>query len=111
MCEDCEFRDVDDPLSLDHELANEGGETFTLLATLADSSDSIEDIICNKTELEQLFTLLDEIVPEARQIGQLRLEDHTAMEIVEMLGIKRTTFRSRIEKAKQQPRQDFPDAL
>lgn len=111
MCEDCEFRAAGDTLSLDYELQNEGGESFTLLDTFADSSDSIEDIISDKAELEQLFALLDEVMPEARQIGELRLKGRTDTEIAEVLGIKRTTFRSRIEKAKQLLRPNFPDVL
>ena len=48
-------------------------------------------------------------MPEAVQIGKFRQEKLTDEEIAKVIGIKRTTFRSRLEKAKAQLASEFPD--
>ena len=83
--------------------------TCSPLDALADTAPSIEDVLCDKAELDQLLARLDELMPEARKIGRLRLKGLTDEAIAEVIGIKRTTFRSRIEKAKKQLAPEYPD--
>ena len=109
LCDDCEFRAPGDVLSLDKPVSNEDGEEVTLLDTLADTAPSIEDVICDKAELDQLFARLNELMPEARDIGKLRQKGLTDEAIAETIGIKRTTFRSRLEKVKKQLVSEYPD--
>ena len=109
MCDDCEFHAPGDVLSLDKPVSNDDGDEVTLLDTLIDPAPSIESILCDKAELDQLFARLDELMPEARKIGRLRLKGLTDEAIAEVIGIKRTTFRSRIEKAKKQLAAEYPD--
>ena len=100
MCQDCEFHAPGDTLSLDMPVSNEDGDEVTLLDTLVDPAPTIESVICDKAELDQLFERLNELMPEAVQIGKLRQEGLSDAAIAEIIGIKRTTFLSRLKKAK-----------
>lgn len=109
MCQDCEFHAPGDTLSLDMPVSNEDGDVVTLLDTLVDPAPTIESVICDKAELDQLFERLNELMPEAVQIGKLRQEGLSDAAIAEIIGIKRTTFLSRLKKAKEQLATEFPD--
>ena len=109
MCQDCEFHAPGDTLSLNMPVANEDGDEVTLLDTLIDPAPTIESVICDKVELDQLFKRLNELIPEAVQIGQLRQDGLSDEAIAEIIGIKRTTFLSRLKKAKEQLATEFPD--
>lgn len=108
-CLTCEFRRAGDMLSLDYTVENEDGDTCSPLDTLADPAPSIEEIICDKAELDQLFARLNELMPEAVEIGRLRQDGLSDEAIAEIIGIKRTTFLSRLKKAKEQLATEFPD--
>ena len=110
-CLTCEFRRAGDMLSLDYTVENEDGDACSPLDNLADSAPSIEEIICDKAELDQLFARLNELAPEAMQIGKLRQEGLSDEAIAEIIGIKRTTFLSRLKKAKEQLATEFPDCF
>ena len=109
MCDDCEFHAPGDMLSLDKPVSNDDGDEVTLLDTLVDPAPSIESILCDKAELDQLFARLNELMPEAQDIGKLRQKGLTDEAIAKVIGIKRTTFRSRLEKAKKQLASEYPD--
>lgn len=108
-CSNCEFRRAGDMLSLDYTVENEDGDTCSPLDELADPAPSIEEIICDKAELDQLFERLNELMPEAVQIGKLRQDGLSDEAIAEIFGIRRTTFLSRLKKAKEQLATEFPD--
>jgi DNA-directed RNA polymerase specialized sigma24 family protein len=108
-CLTCEFRRAGDMLSLDYTVENEDGDACSPLDNLADPAPSIEEIICDKAELDQLFARLNELMPEAVEIGRLRQDGLSDEAISEMIGIKRTTFLSRLKKAKEQLAAEFPD--
>lgn len=65
-CLTCEFRRAGDHLSLDYTTENEDGDMCSPLDVLADTAPSIEDVICDKAELDQLFARLNELMPEAQ---------------------------------------------
>lgn len=109
MCQDCEFHAPGDTLSLDMPVSNEDGDEVTLLDTLVDTAPTIESVICDKAELDQLFERLNELMPEAVQIGKLRQDGLSDEAIAEIIGIKRTTFLSRLKKAKEQLAAEFLD--
>jgi DNA-directed RNA polymerase specialized sigma24 family protein len=108
-CLTCEFRRAGDMLSLDYTVENEDGDACSPLDNLADPAPSIEEIICDKAELDRLFARLNELMPEAVQIGKLRQDGLSDEAIAEIIGIKRTTFLSRLKKAKEQLATEFPD--
>lgn len=109
ICQDCEFHTPGDTLSLDMPVANEEGDEVTLLDTLVDPAPTIESVICDKAELDQLFACLNELMPEAIEIGKLRQDGLSDEAIAKIIGIKRTTFLSRLKKAKKQLAAEFPD--
>lgn len=108
-CYNCEFRKAGDTLSLDYQTENEDGDTCSPIDTLSDNAPLVEDIICDQIELEQLFRRLEQIMPEALIIGRLRQEGLSDEAIANVIGIKRTTFRSRLEKAKEILASEFPE--
>lgn len=111
ICDDCEFHAAGDILSLDMVVSNEDGDEVTLKDTLVYPSPLMEDMICNKAELDQLFERLHELMPEAKTIGKLRQQGKTDEAIAEIIGINRTTFRSRLTKAKEQLAKEFPSRV
>lgn len=68
-CHNCEFRRAGDQLSLDYTTENEDGDVCSLLDPLADIVPSIEDVIADKAELDELFDRLSQLMPEATWIG------------------------------------------
>ena len=111
MCQDCEFHAPGDTLSLDMPATNAEGDEVTLMDTLVDPAPSIEEIICDTAELDQLFARLSELMPEAIEIGRLRQEGLSDQAIADIIGIKRTTFLSRLKKAKETLSEEFPDCF
>ena len=109
MCDDCEYHAPGDILSLDMPTSNDDGDEITLLDMLEDPTPSIEEVICDKAELDQLYERLNQLMPEAVEIGRLRQKGLTDAAIAKIVGIKRTTFRSRLEKAKAQLAAEYPD--
>ena len=109
MCDDCEYHAPGDILSLDMPTSNDDGDEVTLLDMLEDPAPSIEEVICDKAELDQLYERLNQLMPEAVEIGRLRQKGLTDAAIAKIVGIKRTTFRSRLEKAKAQLAAEYPD--
>jgi DNA-directed RNA polymerase specialized sigma24 family protein len=65
-------------------------------------------VLSEKAELDQLFTRLQELMPEAKRIGELREEGLSDEAIADIIGIKRTTFLSRLKKAKEKLAKEFP---
>lgn len=108
-CCSCEFHRPGDKLSLDYETENEDGDTCSPMDALEDTSPLVDEIVCDKAALDQLFIRLNELMPEARQIGMYRQQGLSDEQIAKLIGIKRTTFRSRLEKAKAQLASEYPD--
>ena len=71
----------------------------TLHDVTADPNSLFESAMCDQDELNQLLKRLSELMPEASEIGKLRLKGLKDEDIADAIGIKRATFRSRIEKA------------
>ena len=109
MCEDCEYRTAGDMLSLNSPVSNDEGDEITLLDALVDQAPLIENIIADEDELKHLLARLNELMPEAIEIGKQRQKGLNDEAIATLIGIKRTTFRSRISKARRQLSAEFPD--
>ncbi len=105
-CVNCEFRRSGGMVSLDESLPDGEG---TLADYVPDDAPLIEDVLADKAELEQLFERLNELMPEAITIGKLREDGLSDEAIVGIIGIKRTTFPSRLNKAKEKLKDEFPD--
>ena len=109
MCQDCEYRASGDTISLDAPVANEDGDEVTLVDTLMDPNSLFVSAMCDREELRQLLARLDELMPEAREIGRLRQKGWTDEAIANALKVKRTTFLSRLKKAQEKLASEFPD--
>lgn len=103
-CVGCEFRNQKG-ISLDEPMPNGIG---TLGDYLPDEGQLLEDVLADKAELDALFARLAEVMPEAIVIGQLRQKGLSDAAIADILGIKRTTFLSRLKKVKEQLSREFP---
>jgi DNA-directed RNA polymerase specialized sigma24 family protein len=109
MCQDCEFHAPGDTISLDAPVTNEDGDEVTLADTLMDPDSLFVSAMCDREELSQLLARLDELMPEAREIGRLRQKGWTDEAIANALKVKRTTFLSRLKKAQEKLASEFPD--
>ena len=103
-CLDCEFRN-NTIVSLDDSLPDGEG---TLADYVPDDAPLIEEVFSKKAELNQLFERLQELIPEAKRIGELREEGLSDEAVADIVGIKRTTFLSRLKKVEGKLSQEFP---
>ena len=103
-CLDCEFHNST-TVSLDDPLPDGEG---TLADYVPGDAPLIEEVLSEKAELDQLFKRLQELMPEAKRIGELREEGLSDEAIADIIGIKRTTFLSRLKKAKEKLAKEFP---
>lgn len=108
-CFACEFHRAGDMLSLDHETINDEGGVCTMNNVLPDPAPPIEEILCEKALFSQLFEELKRLMPEAVEIGRLRMRGFTDEQIAEVIGIKRTTFRSSLDKVKKVLKSKYPE--
>ena len=107
-CLTCEFRHASMD-SLDYTVESKDGDTYSHIDQLCDPSPSIESIVTDKAQLDQLFVRLNELMPEAIEIGRLRQQGLSDSAIADALGIKRTTFLSRLKKVKALLADEYPD--
>lgn len=107
VCDDCEFHAAGDVLSLDKTVSNDDGDETCLLDSIPSDTSNLNDIILDQILMQQLLKRLDELMPAARGIGRLRQMNVKDEDIADAIGIKRTTFRSRIEKARAQLSEEF----
>ena len=108
-CFNCEFRRAGDMLSLDYENENEDGDSVSMLDSTPDAAPLVDEIVCDKATLDQLFDRLAGLMPQAEEIGRLRMQNLSDEEIADIIGIRRTTFRSRLSKAKAILAEEYPD--
>lgn len=108
-CMTCPFHRAGDGLSLDYTTVDDEGNEQAWVDTLADDSPLMDEIIADSQQLAQLFIRLKELMPEAIQIGELRLDGHTDVDIAKRIGIRNTTFLSRLERVKKVLAQEFPE--
>ncbi len=101
-CVTCKYQNAGDKLSLDYEKEILGD-------VHPDPGIDVESIVTDKIIFEQLLKRLDEILPEARRIGELRLAGIPDRDIADIIGIPRSTFRSRLKKAEAQLKKEYGD--
>ena len=107
-CLTCEYRNADVIASLDSPIGEEEDD-LTLMDTIADDSVAVSELATDRIVLEQLFKRLADLMPEATDIGKLRLQGLSDEAIAKKIGIPRTTFLSRIKAAKKLLAQEYPD--
>ena len=110
-CDYCPFCKHPDTLSLDYKNVNEGGDERSWLDDLPDDSPLIEDIITASEEMGQLLVRLNELMPEAIAIGDMRLDGTSDEAIAQKIGIGRKTFAYRLKKTEAILSEEFPEFL
>lgn len=108
-CYECEFQRAGDMLSLSAENENDNDDSCSLMDSVIGEDPLLEEIVCDKVTLEQLLKRLQELMPEAIEIARLRISGLTDEAIANIVGIKRTTFRSRLKKVKTILSAEFPE--
>ncbi len=82
-----------------------------IIDTIASHDRDHQDIMAEQELLAKLLDRLGEVMSEAIDIGKLRVQGKKDEEIAEILSVKRTTFRSRIDKAKNTLSDEFGDVF
>jgi hypothetical protein len=109
-CASCPFRRAGDTVSLDYKTThNEDGEEIAWIDSLEDPSPLIADIVADRETLLRIFDRLNDLMPEALDIGKMRLAGKSDLAISAEIGIKNTTFRSRLERVKKVLASEFPE--
>jgi len=107
-CATCPFHRTG-TLSLDDTKKDADGEETAWIDTIPDMSPHFSDIIADKERLIELFRRINEVMPNALIVGQMRLDGHTDKEISSFLDIKQNTLFYRLKKAKEIISKEFPD--
>lgn len=108
-CATCPFRRAGDGLSLDYTTTDEDGTEIRWADNLEDSSPLIEDIVADGIQMTALFKSLNELMPQALEIGRMRQLGMSDTAISAEIGIPRKTFTDRLKGAKDILKSEFPD--
>lgn len=103
-CIDCPYHAAGNVSSLDYEQELTGD-------VHEDPNANVEAMVSDQMVLQQLFYRMDELFPEARRIVELRMEGKSDRDIADLIGIPRTTFRSRLDKIAARLREEFSDSI
>jgi DNA-directed RNA polymerase specialized sigma24 family protein len=82
-----------------------------LLDVLSNFSIDTGDFVTDALVFKQLLKRLDELIPNAKEIGKLRLDGFSDKAIAHKLGIPRTTMLSQLKKALNKIIQEYPDLI
>ena len=102
-CAICKYRTAGDNLSLDYEQE--------VVGDIRPDDSDLESIVTDRIIFDQLLKRLDVLMPEARRIGELRQDGYSDNAIADIIGVPRTTFLSRLKKAKAQLREEYGDTF
>lgn len=108
-CMTCPFWRKDSQISLDYARADKDGKERTELEDLPDESPFVDEIVADAFEIKELYARLMELMPEALEVGNLRLSGKNDREIAEAIGIPRKTFEGHIARARKRLEKEFPD--
>ncbi len=107
-CATCPFRRAGAFLSLNKTVEDEDGNEIEWGDLMEDSSARFDETYAEVEELQEMLGRLSHLMPEAIQIGELRLQGCSDLEIARRIGIPNTTFLSRIKKVKETLKKEFP---
>lgn len=108
-CFTCPYRRAGDTISLDYCMTDDEGNEKTMVDTIPDVSPLVEDLVTDRIVLEALEARLTEIMPQALEIINMRLDGMTDTAISKAIGIPRKTFTDRWKKAAAILKREFPD--
>ena len=108
-CFTCPYRRAGDTISLDYCMTDDEDNEKAMVDTIPDSSPSVEELVTDRIVLESLVARLIEIMPQALEIINMRLDGMTDTAISEAIGVPRKTFTDRLKKAVVILKSEFPD--
>ena len=103
MCDDCEFRCGQKPLSLDEAITDDDGCESSLLDLLPGNDVDVEEVTADRDLVEKLLQLLREMDPDADRIIELWKEDWKTSDrkIAEKLGRAQKTFSRQMKRYRE----------
>ena len=108
-CATCPFRRAGDGLSLDYTTTDEDGTEICWADNLEDPSPLIEDIVADGIQMTALFKRINELMPQAIEIGKLRQQGLTERQIEAEIGVGRKTYAYRLKKVREILAKEFPE--
>lgn len=108
-CYSCKYHVSNDTGSLDCTYEDENGNETSLVNMIPDDGKDAESIVTDKLFLKLLLERLDELMPEAKLIGELRLKGQNDNVISQQMNMPRTTMLSRLNKVKKSLEKEFPE--
>ena len=82
------------------------GATLTLEECITEEIDT--EVQCVESiDFQEILSRLDELMPEAREIGHLRLQGKTEIEISQILNLPRATIYTRIKAVEKKLAEEF----
>ena len=108
-CNSCPFRKAGNSLSIDCTVEDEFGNEHSWLDDFTYDETHFEEIIADTIELKRIFARIQELLPEAIEIGILRQCGLSDRRIEQQTGVPRKTAIYRIERLKKVLKKEFPD--
>lgn len=103
-CLECPYHAAGNMSSLDYEQEIRGD-------VHEDQNANVEEMVTDSISLQQLLRRLEELFPGAGRIVELRMEGLADRDIADIVGIPRSTFRSRFDKVTALLREEFGDII
>lgn len=108
-CATCPFCRAGAFLSLNKTVENEDGNEVEWGDLFEDPSARFDDMYAEEEEFRELLQRVSELMPEAIEIGSLRLQGLSDRQIESRLGVFRQTMEYRLKKLKKQMEKEFPE--
>jgi len=108
-CATCPYHRPGDHLVLDYVSVDEDGNESCWSDNLEDPSPLLEDAVTDGIQLNQLLNRINELMPQAVQIGQVRQLGYTEEAIAAEIGVGRKTYAYRLKKLKAAQESEFPE--
>lgn len=108
-CVTCLYHRAGDNVALDYTSTDDDGNENCWADNLEDSSPLMEDVVTDGIRLNQLLDRINELMPQAIRIGQLRQLGYTEEAIAAEIGVGRKTYAYRLKKLKKSLEAEFPE--
>ncbi len=108
-CVTCPFRRGTTFISLNDLTEDENGHEIEMGDLIEDPTPRIDEAYAEMEELRELLHRVSELMPEALEIGSLRLQGMSDRQIESRLGVLRQTMEYRLKRLKRQMEKEFPE--
>ena len=108
-CCTCPYKRAGRFISIDTPVSNDDTKNMNITDNLEDNSPLIEDAVCEQERMKELLSKLNEMMPQAMEIGVQRLNGLSDTAISESIGVPRKTFTDRLKRVKYILQEEFPE--